>query len=160
MKNVVTAMALLFGLCSSVHAVNPVKQKPKTAVPAAVQKRGPSNTRANCSERGCACDELTKLTATCTSVSNPVNYAPRNQRNMRECYLNLVQKRRDVASAKASCPAFERAGAQIEDLKTRLSQNEGRSGDQHISSTKGLEGFGLDLAGHLGDNHRTPASGN
>ncbi len=127
---------------------------------AASTKRGPSNTKASCTEHGCFCDDLTRMSNSCGLVLNPTDSTPRNSKLMRECYLNMVSKRRDAANTKASCPVIEKASAQIEDLRTVLVQSESYSKDLHVNSSKGLEGFGMDLVGHLGSNHRTPASGN
>lgn len=151
-------IAVLHLIAAPVQAAGPAKTKAKPT--AAVQKRAPSNTKATCSEQGCACDDLSRQTNFCAAVLSPADSGPRNNKSMRDCYLNLVQKRRLAMAARASCGVVDRSTAQIEDLRVLLARVESQSKDQHVSSNKGLEGFGLDLVGHLDGNYRTPASGN
>lgn len=137
-------------------AAGPVRQqKQQTRKPAAAtaqQKRTPATSNVN------ACEDLTKHTQVCANVLSPTDSAPRSNKSMKDCYLALVNKRRSAMAARAACPTVDRSTAQIEDLRMLLARAESK--EHHVSSSKGLEGFGLDLVGHLDGNHRTPASGN
>lgn len=152
----ISVVAISLSLTVPVLAKSRV-QATKSA-PTQAQKRAPSNTKA-CSEQGCPCDELNRQTHSCAQVLSPSAGTPRSAKSMRECFLNLVQKRREATASRPTCPVIDRSTAQIEDLRALLARSDTSTAVQ-VSSSKGLEGFGLDLSSHLSGTHRTPASGN
>lgn len=124
---------------------------PRVASKPQTQQRRPSSTKALPD----TCEDLTKTVARCAVTLNPPDGALRERHSLKECYLTLMQKRHDL---KTACVANEKAGQQVEDLKAYLAQYEQHPKDQHVSSSRGLEGFGVDLMGHLSGNQRTPAN--
>lgn len=158
-KNLVNVGLVLVALVWGNSAVAAPPVQKKKSIPQAQAQRKPSSTK--CAEPTCSCEELTKFSNQCVSVLNPADGAPRDRHALKDCYVSMVQKRRDVLVSKSACATSDKAAQQIDELKHRLVEYEHRPKDNHVSSSRGLEGFGVDLLGHLNGNQRTPAtSGN
>lgn len=142
--------ALAISLMLSLSLIAFAGPKKATATPQ-TQRRPSSTSKAPLD----TCEDLTKTVARCAVTLNPPDGALRERHALKECYLTLMQKRHDL---KTACVANEKAGQQVEDLKAYLAQYEQHPKDQHVSSSRGLEGFGVDLMGHLSGNQRTPAN--
>ncbi|PWU20861.1 MAG: hypothetical protein C5B49_03555 [Bdellovibrio sp.] len=119
-----------------------------------------SNAKASCAGGNCGCEELDKATQVCSAVLHPAK-GPRDRKLMKECYMNVLRKRREALARKMSCPQIEKAARQADEIHQAISSEDRQVKDMHISGSRSLENFGMDLMGLLGgDNQRSPASGN
>lgn len=128
----------------------------------ASRKQGASAARApakaGCAGSQCECEELQRLSQQCAPVINPADGYPRKREPLRQCYLKLLEKRREVLMTRQACSVLEKVAYQIDESRVRLYQLDQHPA-LHTGSRRSLDGFGMDLMGHLGGAQRTPAGG-